>query len=110
MSNDDYVTQTIYNQLGGRRFKVMTGCYNFVTESDKLRFSLPTDIEVKDNINLVTIILDPSDTYTMLFERKTFQKLSDSIYQTKTVHRFTDVYCDMLQDMFTEYTGLYTHL
>ena len=108
MPNDLYVAETILQQLGDRRFKVMTGCHNFVGDKNSLRFSLPTDLEIKDNINQVTIILEPDDTYTMVFIRKNHSNLGVS--STVPIHRFTGVYCDMLQDMFTTYTGLYTHL
>jgi hypothetical protein len=50
-------------------------------------------------INMVSIILDPSDTYTVEFGwiyKNTYQKVSV----------YSDIYCDMLIDIFESKTQL----
>jgi len=105
------VANTIYEQLGGHRFKTMTGAYDLMATDDgtagmspALCFKLPS-CSAKNGINFVKIILDPSDTYTIEFakwswraRRKKFSEIEDMIY------------CDQLQEVFTEHTGLYTRL
>jgi hypothetical protein len=51
----------------------------------------------------VKIILDPSDTYTVKFIRVHGTKIT-------TVSEHSDIYCDMLVELFENETGLYTHL
>jgi len=106
MSNVD-VAKTILEQLGGGRFIAMTGAKNLIAgagEDRSLTFRLPKS---KDGINAVKITLDPSDTYTVRFfrigDRRTAYAQTD-----KSVHE--DIYADMLQELFTRVTGLYTHL
>ena len=94
--------KTIFDQLGGNKFKVMTGAKNFCysTEENFLSFSIGKN---EKGINRVKIILTPADDYTMQFAyvRGTNYKIK------KTVE---GVYCDMLQDVFTKETGMYTKL
>lgn len=102
--SDLTVATTILEQLGGNRFRVMTGARDFLGSEDSLQFKLP---RAKDGINCVQIKLEPSDTYTMKFvrvgDRRTGYKVTE-----KAVCE--DVYCDQLQELFTKYTGLYTSL
>lgn len=44
----------------------------------------------------------------MRFYRKTFSKKTFEC-KTKDIAGYEGVYCDMLEDIFTEVTGLYTH-
>lgn len=90
------VAQTILNQLGGNRFIAMTGARNFVAGPTTLRFSVPKGLNV-------VVTLEPSDTYTVDFYRVRGAKCM-SLAQSR------DVYADQLQAVFTEHTGLYTHL
>ena len=54
------VAQMILEQLGGHKFKVMTGAKNFVGGPDSLSFTLP---KCKDGINGFMIVLTPDDLY-----------------------------------------------
>ena len=57
------VATEIVQQLGGRRFILMTGSHDFLALDSGVRFKLPTDEGFnKQGINLVEIILTPSDT------------------------------------------------
>jgi len=96
------VAHEILNQLGGNRFIVMTGAKNFSSSGNTLMFRLPSKFALK-GINYVTITLDPSDTYSVVFYK---------VRGTKAVEisKETDVYCDTLQETFSHHTGLYTRL
>lgn len=98
------VAKTILAQLGGMKFCIMTGARDFLGTPNSLSFKIPI---AKDGINRITITLDPSDDYTMVFsgERKKggFPVLTEK-------ERFEGVYCDMLQVLFKDATGLDTHL
>lgn len=96
------VAQTILEQLGGRKFLVMTGAKNLMGGNNSLQFRLPSNFAT-DGINSVVITLDPSDTYTVRFG-----KIRGVSY--KIIHELQDVYCDMLRDIFESYTSLRTSL
>lgn len=96
------VAKIILNQLGGRRFVAMTGAKNFGDVGNGLAFQIPASL-TKQRINAVKIVLDPSDTYTVKFMRMTSREL-------KTISEHTMIYCDQLEDLFEQQTGLYTHL
>lgn len=93
------IAETILEQLGGHRFIAMTGARNLVDCGNSLMFHIP---ETK-RINHVKIILTEDDLYTMRFGR--IHKLD---YQL--IEEVSDVYCDQLQSVFTEVTGLYTYI
>lgn len=77
----------------------MTGARNLVDCGNSLMFHIP---ETK-RINHVKIILTEDDLYTMRFGR-----ISKLDYQL--IEEVSDVYCDQLQSVFTEVTGLYTYI
>lgn len=94
------VAETILAQLGGNRFKVMTGACSFSSGKDCLTFRLKTNPK---RINAVRITLTPLDLYKMEFIKiKKFEVVVDK--------EVDGVYCDQLQEVFTNHTGLYTHL
>ena len=94
------IANTILAQLGGLRFIAMTGAREFVAVDSGLRFRVP---RARDGINLVRIVLEPSDTYAVEFRasRTTSEKL---------VHRAEDIYAEDLRRVFTDSTGLETNL
>ena len=100
MGTDMTVATTILQQLGGNRFKAMTGAKNLAGGVNYLSFRLP---KAKDGINYIKIALDASDTYTLEFGR-----VHGAAYNVK--HTTSGIYNDMLQDCFTQHTGLYTNL
>lgn len=93
----------ILNQLGGHKFKVMTGARDILALDYGLRFTLP-----HRKINRVTVILNAMDTYDMTFQ-KVQKKRGTWDFEVKTISEYNGVYNDMLQDIFTKETGLYTH-
>ena len=93
---DLQVTTDILNQLGGRKFVLMTGAYNHTASPDGVQFSFKGSTIA----NKCRITLLPSDTYRVEFFKIRAGKC-------KPVAKFDDVYNDMLQDIFTATTGLY---
>ncbi len=101
------ITGEILKQLGGQRFIVMTGSKNFgFAESSKgeaqLSFHLTRNAA---KAQFCTITLKFDDTYTV-----TFTKLNKKTYSLETIKECVGVYCDNIQEIFTEVTGLYTSL
>lgn len=96
------IALTILEQLGGRRFVVMTGAKNFASSPNGLSFRLPSYLG-RNGINTVRITLLPSDTYKV-----EFSKLRGVKFVPVSVHE--DIYCDALAALFTAETGLSTRL
>ena len=70
-----------------------------------LRMSLARN---KTSANRLDIIYDAGlDLYNMRFYRKTFSKKTFEC-KTKDIETHEGIYCDMLEEMFTMVTGLYT--
>lgn len=129
-SNDMEVANTILQQLGGRRFKIMTGARDFYAIDNGLQFKLGKN---GSRANLVKIILQGDDTYTMQFWRfgnfnpfkvtekymkmgLTPEEINSKVEQAKQnampkmLKEYTGLFFDQLQEFFTEYTKLYTRL
>ena len=100
MSN--VVANTILNQIGGRRFIMMTGAKDFVASEYGITFRLPAR-SAKQGINKVRIVLLADDTYEMQFIK--YANMMD-----KRIATSSGVYCDMLEDVFEANTGLYTSM
>ena len=83
------IAKTILEQIGGRRFAAMTGSKDFIDMGNGLRMSLAADL------------------YNMRFYRRTFSKKTFEC-KTKDIETHKGIYCDMLEEMFTMVTGLYT--
>ena len=105
------MAHTILKQLGGSKFLAMTGAIP-VTDGNTLRIHLKKN---QSKANRLYITLEADDTYTMRFfryiagrlDKKTFEWKEEKVTEIKTIE---GVYCDMLQEIFTEVTGMYTHL
>ena len=106
------IANTILEQLGGQKFIAMTGANHFVADGNTLRMALPKNAS---KANRLYITLDATDTYTMHFFKytagrlnmKTFAWTEDKTVEVKTI---SGVFWDSLQAIFTEVTGMYTHL
>ncbi len=100
------IAKTILQQIGGRRFAAITGSKDFIDMGNGLRMSLARN---KTSANRLDIIYDAgADLYNMRFYRKTFSKKTFEC-KTKDIAKHEGIYCDMLEDIFTMVTGLYTH-
>ena len=99
------IAQTILQQIGGKRFIAMTGSRDFIDMGNGLRMSLARN---KTSANRLDIIYDAgADLYNMRFYRKTFSKKTFEC-RTKDIAVHEGIYFDMLEEMFTMVTGLYT--
>lgn len=106
------VANTILEQLGGNRFIAMTGAKNFLADGNTLRMTLPKN---RSKANRLYITLDAMDTYTMYFFKFTAGRLNKKTFawtpdKQEDIEKISGVYADMLQDIFTSVTGMYTHL
>jgi len=99
MSNEE-IARTILAQLGGNKFCAMTGVKNLGFGDRCLIFKIGKNCK---QVNHVTVTLEGSDLYTMTFQWVTKKK--------NTVKaKYEGVFCDQLQELFTEATGMYTSL
>jgi len=92
------VARTIFEQLGGYNFRMLTGATHFRGGDDFVQFDLPSDLTHR-KISKVRITLTPADVYRVEF----YAGLA-------LVDTHDDIYCDTLRDMFERVTGLYTSL
>jgi len=95
---DKTIAVEIFKQLGGNRFKAMTGARNFYCDNNSMGFKLPGTM-TKNRINFVKITLNSMDTYDIEFKSLWGDKL-------KTVDTCNGIYDDMLQDIISDRTGL----
>ena len=99
------IAKTIFQQIGGHRFASMTGSRDFISLGNGLLMSLARN---KTSANRLEISYNAdTDLYTMRFYRKTFSKKTFEC-KTKDIETHEGIYCDMLEEMFTMVTGLYT--
>lgn len=99
------VAKTILAQLGGRRFTTMTGAKDFGGGENYLMFRLPRGF-AKDGINKIKITLHWTDTYIL----EAYKITSRPVWKAEVVAKVDNVYADNLQKVFSEVTGLDTHL
>lgn len=104
------IAQTIAQQLGVPTLALL-GAHTLVDLEDGLQFR----IRGCSKINLIQIILDPCDTYTVNFGKLVMQEkknlgLSYTEVSWQKVSTYSDIYCDMLHDLIQEETGIPTTL
>ena len=95
------VATIILNQLGGNKFRVMTGAKNFMDHGNALSMRIGRN---SSNSNYLKITLNDSDLYDVRFSKVT------KMGEEKSVREFNDVYNDMLVEIFESHTGMYTSL
>jgi hypothetical protein len=93
------VAITIYNQLGGAAFRVMTGTHSFAAGEKCLTMRLRRN---KTGANYLRVTLTAMDDYHM-----EFIKVGKDL---KTKASAEGIMCDQLESMFKWYTGLETRL
>ena len=102
LTNAQQVAGTILDQLGARRFLMMTGARELVATARGLQFKLPANF-AKDGINMIRVELSALDTYEVIAGR--WARLD-----FKEKARESMVYAEDLQRAFTRLTGLDTHI
>ena len=103
MADNMQIAKTILDQLGGNKFKAMTGAANLMAIENGLVFS----IKGCRKINKVRIVLNQMDTYNVEF-LKIPNVLSGK--EVKVVSKAENIYCDQLCAVFENETGLRTRL
>ena len=107
---------TIYQQLGGGRFSAMTGAKNFVAIENGLVFYIGRNASKANKVKITVNGLDLYDVEFIKYTPYSFKISRDglSFKETQessvTVAEYESVYDDMLQDIFTRVTGMYTRL
>ena len=96
-----HIANEIYRQLGGNRFRVMTGAKNMVSHEFALSMKIGRN---KTNANFMVVELNGNDLYDV-----TFAKLT-KMGEMKSVKTYDNVYNDMLVSIFESHTGMYTTL
>ena len=113
---DATIARTIYEQIGGNRFAVMTGAKDIVLLPNGLRFRIGRN---KSKTNLIEIKLNGMDLYDMefIYHRNGYLKVDHKKLtakwiddKTELIKRFENIYFDQLEELFTMVTGLYTRL
>lgn len=135
MTRNQEIANTILSQFGGHKFTVMTGAKNFVAIENGIRFNIGKN---GSRANMVKVILNGDDTYTMSFikqvrefneftilmkyadkglsEQEFNETVSKAIAKAKknaepkTLKEYNGLFFDQLQEFFTEYTKMYTKL
>ena len=100
LTESQQVAKTILQQLGGNKFIAMTGAKNFGSSKNSLQFKIGRNSK---SISHVIITLKSSDLYDVEFIRMRGTS-------RKVVKKLKGVYADMLQKIFTKYTGMNTRL
>lgn len=105
------VPQIILEQLGGQKFIAMTGCKNFVGDKNMLRMTIPKNMSKANRLEITLV----NDLYNMRFYKYTAPRLNKKTYEfidekIVEIELFEGVYADMLQELFTQVTGMYTRL
>ena len=99
--NNLKVAETILEQLGGNKFRMMTGAKNLAGDENSLSMRIGRN---SSNSNYLKITLNSMDTYDM-----TFAKLT-KMGELKSVSEYKNVYNDLMRGTFTAHTGMYTSL
>ena len=95
------VAKTILSQLGGNKFRMMTGAKNFVDHGDALSMKIGRN---SSNSNYLKITLNMMDLYDVHFSK--VSKMGEE----KSVKEYNNVFNDMLVEIFESHTGMYTKL
>jgi hypothetical protein len=129
------IAKIILQQLGGRQFAMMTGAKQFVAIDNGVRFRIGRNAT---RANLVKIVLRGDDTYNMEFwhigqevnpytilmryankglseeefnkQVKAATERAEKAAEPVKLKTYEGIYCDQLQELFTQYTELYTRL
>ena len=101
MSANATIAETILQQLGGNKFRVMTGAKNFSYTDNSLRMRIGRN---SSNSNYMEITLNGNDLYDITFAKVT------KMGEMKSVKEFNDVYVENMKEVFTAHTGMHTSL
>jgi len=95
------VAKTILEQLGGNKFRMMTGAKNLAGDENSLSMRIGRN---KTSSNYLKITLNMMDLYDVRFSRVSPKG------GERSVTEYNDVFCDSLVEVFEKHTGMYTKL
>ena len=95
------VAKTILEQLGGNKFRMMTGAKNFMGFTEGLVMKIGRN---SSNSNYLKITLNSMDLYDM-----EFAKVS-RMGEKKSITEYNNIYNDSMVEVFEKHTGMYTKL
>lgn len=95
------IADAILTQLGGSKFRAMTGAKNFAYGDRYLQFQIS---RAANKAKYVRVALELNDTYTVTFSTM------NRAYEVRVISTHEMIYGDTLQALFTQETGLDTHL
>ena len=103
------IATTILAQLGGNKFTTMTGAKLSYSTNHKeqpvLNCALPSDLSIKNRINLVAITYNIGlDLYELTFSN------TRRLTTNKVIKQINEVYAEDLIPFFEQETGLYCYL
>ncbi len=93
------ISQAILEQLGGSKFRAMTGVKNFIRSNNSISMHLP-NTKNKIKAKYFTVFLDADETYRLRFQKRNLEIIDD----------ISGIPAEHLQAVFTNTTGLHTHL
>ena len=125
MTKNQQIANTILQQLGGKRFLLMTGAKQLVAIENGLRFRIGRN---DSKANMVRIVLKADDTYKMEFikignmvnsyaimakskDHDDFLrklKAAEKRAEPKVLEEYDGICCDQLEELFNDYTKLAT--
>lgn len=110
--NNNIIAMEILKQLGGNKFLAMTGVKNLVYDDNSLNMKLSKNMS---KANYLKITLNSLDTYDIRFYsvtggRMNMKTFESSPIKNKDIKVINGAYCDQLQEIFTNVTGMYTSL
>lgn len=108
------IASTILQQLGGNKFIAMTGAKHLVALDNGIKFSIGKNASKANTVKITLNGLDLYDVEFIKFTPYSFKIKNDGTFKetlesSKVIATKNDIYSDMLQDIFTSVTGLYTH-
>ena len=99
------IATTILNQLGGRRFTFMTGAKNLELLDGGIKMSIGRNAT---SANRFEVVYDGGrDLYIMRFVREAFSRKTFTASR-KVLKEYDGIYCDQLESLFSNFTGLAT--
>lgn len=127
MTQNQQIANTILQQLGGKRFLIMTGAKQLVAIENGLRFRIGRN---GSKANMVRIVLKADDTYKMEFikignmtnryailqkskDRDDFLcklEAAEKRAEPKVLEEYDGICCDQLEELFSDYTKLSTRI
>lgn len=97
----------IHSQLGGNKFDVMIGAYRISYDLHEYGSQFSCKFKGSKKANILVIVYNrKADIYNMRF----LKQKSSPTHEVIEIEKICNVYAEDLQKIFTEVTGLYTHL